>query len=127
LRDLGAGQAPAVLARLHGFAPVNAPVFREILRQAQFGVFTTVILINEAFILYADFPWWYLIRPGGILAAEYASYQVDANAVNLDAWAVYNGVKPQGNMRYRHLSYISAQLHIQIGNHRSRTSKGKSF
>jgi len=80
-------------------APVNAPTFKEILRQAQFGGYTTAILINGAM---TTFPWDALTQVGGLLAGEYQSFLADAANVNGDAFASYGSQKPRGNVAYQH-------------------------
>jgi hypothetical protein len=106
LQDITPVQAPGILAGLHAFAPPGAVTFREVLRQAQFGGFTSVVIINHAINTFADFPWQQLVGAGNPLALEYAAFNVAAAVINANAWAAYGQVKATPNAQYRHLIYL---------------------
>jgi len=119
LCDISHADAPNVFASLAGYAPANCVVFREVLCQAQFSGFTTVIFIVNSMRLYPDFPWNGLVAAGQILVNEWTAAQQDIQMLQGDAYAAFGQAKPQGNQKYPHLIYLSTQLLIQVGNYRS--------
>ena len=110
LQDLTHAMAPDVLATLSDFAPPNAVVYKEIIRQAQFGGFTTVVLITNAIREYATFPWGALFGGTAPMAPEFHAFNQDALQVAADAYAAYGQRKLAGNMKYKHMTYVAIGL-----------------
>ena len=117
LSDLAHADAPRFLQSMAAYAPPNSPIFREILRQAQFSGFSTTVFIVNAVRKYPSFPWNDLVQVGGLLHQEYNALLADMAAIQADPYAAFGQVKPRGNPAYKHLAYIAAELLVNVGHY----------